>query len=594
MRVSAVGLCGSDRHWFARGRDRRRGLAQPLVLGHEFAGVVESGPRAGRARRCRSGDAVRRVRVCLPGSAHLCPAVRFAGHGSTDGALRTLARLARAPRSSAARRGHRRRGGAARAARGRAARARPRPCRTRDDGRRVRLRAARPAARAGCCDPPARRRWSPPTGSRTALAAAEELGATHAVGAGRGCPREGLDVAFEVGGRRRGGRRRDRLAPARRTPRPRRHPRRRPDALHRVGRPPQGPDAALCRGGWGGATCRARSGSSRRGASSWRRSSAGGTPSTNGRRRSRASCERRGLKVVDRAVTASRPTPRDRLRHRVRPRRARRLCRRLARCATCVYPYANGVIDERLPAPTSTLEPDWALQDPADYVRTLQHAVPALLAETGVDRRRWSGSGIDFTVVHDAPDDWPTGRRSASSTIFAAEPHAWVKLWKHHAAQPEADGSTPSRASEASRGCRRYGGRISSEWFFAKALQILDEAPEVYARAGPPDRGRRLGRLAAHRRRDAQHLHRRLQGDVVEARRLPVARLLRGARPAVRARRGREDVAADRRHRQARRRPRRARRRVDGAAARDAGRRRERRRARVCARRRPHAPGSSS
>ena len=94
----------------------------------------------------------------------------------------------------------------------------------------------------------------------------------------------------------------------------------------------------------------------------------------------------------------------------------------------------------------------------------------------------------------------------------------------------------------------RYGGKISSEWFFAKALQILDEAPEVYAARGPADRGGRLGRLAADRRRDAQQLHRRLQGDVVEARRLPRPRLLRRARPALRAtsstRRCRRDARA--------------------------------------------------
>ncbi|MDP6380549.1 MAG: ribulokinase, partial [Phycisphaerae bacterium] len=59
-------------------------------------------------------------------------------------------------------------------------------------------------------------------------------------------------------------------------------------------------------------------------------------------------------------------------------------------------------------------------------------------------------------------------------------PHSWVKLWKHHAAQPEAD-----RVNEAARRCDenwpvRYGGKISSEWFFPKALQILDEAPEIY------------------------------------------------------------------------------------------------------------------
>ena len=63
--------------------------------------------------------------------------------------------------------------------------------------------------------------------------------------------------------------------------------------------------------------------------------------------------------------------------------------------AASVYPYANGVIDERLPDSGVELEPEWALQDPADYVRTLQHAVPEVLA--GIPPEDVVGVGIDFT-----------------------------------------------------------------------------------------------------------------------------------------------------------------------------------------------------
>ena len=63
------------------------------------------------------------------------------------------------------------------------------------------------------------------------------------------------------------------------------------------------------------------------------------------------------------------------------------------------------------------------------------------------------------------------------------DPHAWVKLWKHHAAQPEADLINQVAAERGEPWLPRYGGKISSEWFFAKSLQILREAPEVYARA---------------------------------------------------------------------------------------------------------------
>jgi len=149
---------------------------------------------------------------------------------------------------------------------------------------------------------------------------------------------------------------------------------------------------------------------------------------------------------------------------------------------TAVYPYRNGVIDERLPESGIELEPDWALQDPEDYVRTFQEAVPRLLEETRVDAADVVGVGIDFTSCTMLPT-LADGAPLCLLPELRAEPHAWVKLWKHHAAQPEADRINEVAADRGEPWLPRYGGKISSEWFFAKALQILDEAPEVYARA---------------------------------------------------------------------------------------------------------------
>ena len=151
---------------------------------------------------------------------------------------------------------------------------------------------------------------------------------------------------------------------------------------------------------------------------------------------------------------------------------------------TTVYPYRHGVIDERLPAPEDDveLEPDWALQDPEDYLRTLREVVPALLAETGVDPAEVIGVGIDFTACTMLPT-LADGTPLCLLEELRSRPHAWVKLWKHHAAQPEADRINEVAAELDEVWLPRYGGKISSEWFFAKALQILDEAPEIYARA---------------------------------------------------------------------------------------------------------------
>jgi L-ribulokinase len=142
------------------------------------------------------------------------------------------------------------------------------------------------------------------------------------------------------------------------------------------------------------------------------------------------------------------------------------------------------VIDERLPISDADvpLEPDWALQDPADYVSVLRETIPALLAQTGVSPDQIVGVGIDFTACTMLPT-LADGTPLCELPELRSEPHAWVKLWKHHAAQPEADLINEVAAARGEWWLGRYGGKISSEWFFAKALQILREAPDVYARA---------------------------------------------------------------------------------------------------------------
>ena len=146
-----------------------------------------------------------------------------------------------------------------------------------------------------------------------------------------------------------------------------------------------------------------------------------------------------------------------------------------------VYAYANGVLDEALPAPDADvkLAPEWALQDPEDYLRTFQQAIPAAIEAAGVDAGDVIGVGIDFTACTMLPAK-ADGTPLASLPEFRRNPHAWVKLWKHHAAQPEADRINATARERGEDWLPRYGGKISSEWFYSKALQILDEAPEVY------------------------------------------------------------------------------------------------------------------
>ncbi len=150
--------------------------------------------------------------------------------------------------------------------------------------------------------------------------------------------------------------------------------------------------------------------------------------------------------------------------------------------ATAVHPYANGVIDERLPDSGIPLEPDWALQDPNDYLEVFKRAVPQVLKLSGVSPDDVIGIGIDFTACTMLPTK-ADGTPLCVLPQYRNNPHAWVKLWKHHAAQPEADRVNEVARERGEPWLSRYGGKISSEWFFPKALQILNDAPEIYEAA---------------------------------------------------------------------------------------------------------------
>jgi L-ribulokinase len=147
--------------------------------------------------------------------------------------------------------------------------------------------------------------------------------------------------------------------------------------------------------------------------------------------------------------------------------------------ATAVYKYANGVIDACLPTSSARLPPDWALQDPRDYMRTLSTTIPLVLGQAGVSADDVLGIGIDFTACTMLPVD-ADGHALCTDAAYADEPHAWVKLWKHHAAQPEADEVNRVARERGETFLARYGGKISSEWMIPKILQILNEAPHIY------------------------------------------------------------------------------------------------------------------
>ena len=150
-----------------------------------------------------------------------------------------------------------------------------------------------------------------------------------------------------------------------------------------------------------------------------------------------------------------------------------------AEIGTAVHEYRHGVMDATLAATGEPLPPDWALQDPEDYRDVLREAVPAAVAAAGTDPALIVGIGTDFTACTVMPVQ-ADGTPLCQLPQLAGRPHAYPKLWKHHAAQPQADRINALAHERHEPWIARYGGKISSEWEFAKGLQLLEEDPLIY------------------------------------------------------------------------------------------------------------------
>ena len=150
--------------------------------------------------------------------------------------------------------------------------------------------------------------------------------------------------------------------------------------------------------------------------------------------------------------------------------------------ATSVFPYPDGVIDEVLPDGKAKLPPDWALQNPEDYLKAIKTLIPEVLRKANVRKEEVIGIGIDFTSCTMMPIE-KDGKVLCMLDEYRGRPHAWVKLWKHHGAQKQADLVNEVGRRRGENFLSRYGGKISSEWLFPKILEILQEDEEIYHKA---------------------------------------------------------------------------------------------------------------
>lgn len=147
-----------------------------------------------------------------------------------------------------------------------------------------------------------------------------------------------------------------------------------------------------------------------------------------------------------------------------------------------VSEYASGILEEKLPGSDVRLPDGFALQNPMDYIHATYEVLSKLAKTPGVDAADIIGIGLDSTACTIMPVDeayWPLCLKEE----FAAEPHAWIKLWKHHSAQDQADRLNRVAQEMDLSFLKRMGGGISGESGYPKILETLECAPEVYAAA---------------------------------------------------------------------------------------------------------------
>lgn len=142
------------------------------------------------------------------------------------------------------------------------------------------------------------------------------------------------------------------------------------------------------------------------------------------------------------------------------------------------YPYAHGVISKKMPCGTD-LPDGWALQDPRDYLESLEIAVTQAVKQSGVYTQDIIGLGVDFTASTTLPV-LQDGTPVCFLPEYAENPHAYVKLWKHHGAQRQANEMTRIAKARNEAWLSSYGGKINSEWSYPKLWELLQEAPDIY------------------------------------------------------------------------------------------------------------------
>lgn len=147
--------------------------------------------------------------------------------------------------------------------------------------------------------------------------------------------------------------------------------------------------------------------------------------------------------------------------------------------AVSEYVYPHGVMNRTLPC-GAEIKPAWALEHPDDYEQVLYKTIPAIMAESGIDKSDVIGIGIDATACTILPldaDGQPLCRREK----YKSEPNAYIKMWKHHGANDRAEKMTEIAKQRGEKWIESFGGHISGESMFPRLWELMDEAPELFS-----------------------------------------------------------------------------------------------------------------
>ena len=147
-----------------------------------------------------------------------------------------------------------------------------------------------------------------------------------------------------------------------------------------------------------------------------------------------------------------------------------------------VYSYPHGVMSRELPGGTALTGGDWALAHPKDYWNALKALIPKAMKEAGVCAAGIAGISIAATACSLLPVNQNLEPLCVKER-FQKEPHAYLKLWKHHRAEPDARRLTAAAKQWNEDLLSSFGGAVSSEWAIPKMMEVLREAPMIYEAA---------------------------------------------------------------------------------------------------------------